>query len=117
MKTRKEDLFVVIWANSNLVKPGNSRNAKTAHSIPNTDGFDLDQIAIRLVHSRVAHLLKSSTVLSRSPRASRLFVKGNVGKLIIVVLVPPMLHILENGVKVIDAISGQEAESRNHAGH
>ncbi len=65
----------------------------------------------------VEYLLETRAVLLISLGASRFVVKGTTWEDISVAFVHPVLHVLENGIEVLNALSRQQAQLADHAGH
>lgn len=92
-----------------LVQPRDLGDAQATDSVPNADGLDFDQLAILLVHTGIPQLLEPLSV-----HGSCVWSFGFVGKrlpweLVVVIVVVPVLHVLEDGVEVLQTLSGEKA--------
>lgn len=92
-------------------------NFSLALLLPDTGHATLPKLALVFTETNMTtHLLQLGPVLLRRIFALGLVLKRQVRELVLVLVVHPVLHVLEDRVKVLDALAGQQAQVGNHAG-
>lgn len=83
----------------------------------NTGHAELRRLASSILHigERRVYLFQPRPVDLRCPFALGLVVKRHRGEFVTVAVVVPVLHVFEDGPKVLNAFTGQESQVGNHA--
>ena len=107
---RAGHLFFVGGIDPYPLEPSNPWNTEASHCVPYADGFDLDEVAIVLVDTGVAHLLQPRPVFVCGARTHRLVGERVVGERVMVVTGLPVLHVFEDGIELVQTLPSQQAK-------